>query len=585
MDAFRYIWQYLKKYHFSYFFALFMVLATSVLVMVNPYISREIVDQIMVPQNYDFKLLLELLSLMITVVIIRSTIRYYCIYVFENTSQKVILELRKDMYSKLQELDFEFFDHNKTGDLMSKMTGDLDMVRHFIAWVLYTSFENIIVFITGISVLFFIDWRFALLQLVLVPVLFYFANGLASNVRPTFYNIRAQFSKLNSVAQENISGNRVVKAFAKEDYEIKKFAVANESYYRANIESAKVWQKYLPPIITLGGMFSVTLILVGGIMVINGSITMGELVMANGLVWTLSTPINFSGWLINDWQRFFAAVSKIRELMEAEPKIQTSDTAVIKKSFKGKVEFDKVYFKYEHQQTLKNISFKAHPGQTIAIIGPTGSGKSTLVNLICRFYDVTGGSVKIDDIDVRDIAVRRLRENVSVAQQDIFLFSDTIEGNIAYGVPHATLEDVVRVAKIADAHEFILNTPDGYDTIVGERGMGLSGGQKQRVALARALLKNPSILILDDTTSSVDMETEHEIHSTLRSYYTDKTTFIIAHRISSVKNANLILVLDDGEIIERGTHDELVALGGQYYMVFENQFGDFNSEVKNNGSK
>jgi len=577
MDSFHYIWQYVKKYQIRYFFALSLVLVTSFLVLVNPYISRSIVDNIFMAESRDFKLLLELLSLMIGVVIIRSIIRYYFTYVFENTSQNVILQLRKDMYSKLQELDFEFFDHNKTGDLMSKLTDDLDMVRHFIAWVLYTSFENILIFITGIIVLFFIDWHFALLQLALVPILFYYANNLASNVRPTFYNIRAQFSKLNSVAQENISGNRVVKAFAKEDYEMKKFATANENYYRANIESAKVWQKYLPPLMTLGGMFSVTLILVGGIMVINGSITMGELVMANGLVWTLSNPINLSGWLINDWQRFFAAVSKIRELMEAEPRIQTKGSAVIKKSFNGKVEFNKVYFKYEEQQTLKNISFKAYPGQTIAIIGPTGSGKSTLINLICRFYDVTAGEVKIDDIDVRDIDVRRLRENVSVAQQDIFLFSDTIEGNIAYGVPHATFEDVVRVAKIADAHEFILNTPDGYDTIVGERGMGLSGGQKQRVALARALLKNPSILILDDTTSSVDMETEHEIHSTLRSYYTDKTTFIIAHRISSVKNANLILVLDDGKIIEHGTHDELVALGGQYYTVFENQFGDFNS--------
>lgn len=576
MDSFRYIWQYVKRHKLRYFFAIVLVILSSALFLVNPYLSKLIVDEIIMPRNYNFPLLLKYLGLMALIVLAKNFFRYIYVYSFESVSQSALQRLRTDAYSKIQQLDFEYFDKTKTGDIMSKMTGDLDIIRHFIAWVLFSSIEQTSVFTFGISVFFAIDWRLALLQLSIVPLLFFYANGLVSHARPAFVNIRKHFSKLNTVAQENISGNRVVKAFAKEDFEIKKFTEVNEGFYQAQIKSSKVGEKYLPPITTLGGMYWVILIFVGSLMVITDNMTMGELVLANGLVWTLANPIHMAGWLISDWQRFSTSVSKLCELMHAEPKIHTNTDAVAKKSFSGKVEFDRVYFRYGEQATLRNITFTAYPGQTVAIIGPTGSGKSTLVNLICRFYDVTGGSVKIDDIDVRKIDIRRLRENVAMAQQDIFLFSDTIEGNIAYGVPDAKIEDVVRVAKIADADGFIRELPEGYDTIVGERGVGLSGGQKQRIALARALLKNPSVLVLDDTTSSVDIETEYEIQQTLRRYYTDKTTFIIAHRISSVKNANLILVLDDGMIVERGTHDELIALGGQYYHVFENQYGDFN---------
>lgn len=590
MDAFLFVWQYVKKYRRKYFLGLFLVLVTSVMTLINPYISKFIVDEIIIPKNPDLSLLLKYLGVMVFFVLLRTIFRYIFIYTFEEVSQRVLFGLREELYAKLQELDFEFFDRNKTGDIMSKMTGDLDLIRHFVAWVLYNSIEETAVFAVGIAVFFAIDWRLALVQLVIVPLLFYFATGLVFHARPMFYEIRKHFSRLNSVVQENISGNRVVRAFAKEDFEIRKFAAVNEGYYNAQIASAKVSRKYLPPLTMLGGMFWVILILLGSIMVINQTITMGDLVLANGLVWTLANPINMAGWLINDWQRFSTSVTKVRELMDTQPKITESKDAEIKQVFSGKVEFDKVYFKYDVPPVLKDISFVAYPGQTIAIIGPTGSGKSTMVNLISRFYDVTGGSIRIDDIDIRDIRIKKLRETVSVAQQDIFLFSDTVEGNIAYGVPNATFADVVRVAKLADADDFIRSMPDGYDTIVGERGMGLSGGQKQRVALARALLKNPSILVLDDTTSSVDMETEHEIHQTLRRFYHDKTTFVIAHRISSVKDANLILVFDDGRIVERGTHDELVKLRGKYYQVFENQFGDFNLPKEaqggeNNGTK
>jgi ATP-binding cassette, subfamily B, multidrug efflux pump len=305
--------------------------------------------------------------------------------------------------------------------------------------------------------------------------------------------------------------------------------------------------------------------------------SVGQLVTFNGFVWALNNPMRMAGWLINDVQRFATSGEKVISLLETETSISNSDKAVTKERLLGMVEFRNVSFSYGDEKVLENISLKAKPGQTIAVIGPTGAGKSTLVSLISRFYDCTSGEILIDGVNIRDIELQTLRRNVSVAMQDIFLFSDTIEGNVSYGVPQAPMEEVEWAAGVADAHEFILRFTEGYDTIVGERGVGLSGGQKQRIALARALIKNPSVLILDDTTSSVDIETEHEIHKTLRSFYNDKTTFIIAHRISSVKNADMILVLEDGKIVEQGRHQELLDKKGYYYSVYVNQVGDFDN--------
>jgi ATP-binding cassette subfamily B protein len=404
---------------------------------------------------------------------------------------------------------------------------------------------------------------------------------MSVKVKPAFTAIREQFSRLNSVVQENISGNRVVKAFAKEEYEIYKFSRENAGFKDKNTEAAKIWEKYLPVLDSLAGALSIVMIFAGGIMVIRDNITLGELVTFNSLIWALNNPMRMVGWLINDTQRFAASAEKIMAILNKEPKIKSSEQALGGKKLEGWVEFRDVSFGYGNARVLKNISFKACPGQTVAIIGPTGSGKSTLVSLISRFYDCTKGKLLIDGRDIKDYGLRQLRESIAVAMQDIFLFSDTIEGNIAYGVPEVSLEKVEWAADMAGAHEFITDFKEGYDTIIGERGVGLSGGQKQRIALARALIKDPSIIILDDTTSSVDIETEHKIHHMLREFYKDKTAFIIAHRISSVKNADLILVLDSGSIVERGTHNELLALKGHYYSVFMNQYGDFDKSRSN----
>lgn len=576
--VFKWIWGYVKKYKIRYFIALSMVLLCSALNMVNPYISGIIVDKVIIGKQKN--LLLPILILMIGITITRAFTRYSFQMIFERVSQRVIFNIRDDIYSRLQKLDFEFFDTTRTGDIMTKMTGDIDAVRHFVAWVVYNIFENATIFIFAMIMMLTISVKFTLIMFSITPFIAYFAYKLATTVKPTFFAVREQFSRLNSVVQENISGNRVVKAFAKEDYEIVKFTKANDGFKEKNIVSAGVWGKYLPVLDSLGGALAVIMILFGGIMVIKKSITMGQLVTFNSYIFAINNPLRMAGWLINDVQRFAASGEKVKVLLEEEPKIKNSEQYVNKETIKGNIEFSNVSFSYRDVPILKNINLKVRPGQTIAVVGPTGSGKSTLVNLICRFYDCDKGEILIDGINIKDVEIRKLRKNIGVAMQDIFLFSDTIEGNIAYGQPDATMDKVEWAASMAGAHEFIQNFPEGYDTIIGERGVGLSGGQRQRIALARALLKNPSILILDDTTSSVDVETEHEIHKTLKSFYKDKTTFVIAHRISSVKNADMILVLEDGKIVEQGKHNELLNKRGYYYSVYVNQFGNFDNKSK-----
>ncbi len=579
MGSIKWIWKYTKPYSLKIAVGFVLVLFCSALNMVNPYISGKLVDKVII--NGDRSILLPLLAIMVGATAVKSTVRYLFQMNFERVSQSIIFNLREIIYSRLQELDFDFYNQNRTGDIMARMTGDMDTVRHFLAWVVYMVLENAAIFIFAVVMMASINLKFTLVLLAITPVIGYLAYKMTFEVKPTFSAIREQFSKLNSVVQENISGNRVVKAFAKEEYEIEKFTKENEGFRIKNMQSSKIWEKYLPVLDSLAGMLSVIMTLVGGIMVINKTLTLSELVVFNGLIWALNNPMRMSGWLINDIQRFAASAEKIKALMEVEPKIKSVDFPLDRQRISGHVEFKKVSFSYEDEVTLKNISFEAKPGQTVAILGPTGSGKSTLVNLICRFYDVTEGEILIDGMNIKEWDIKKLRDNTAVAMQDIFLFSDTIEGNIAYGAPQASIEQVRQVAGLAGAHEFITSMPEGYDTIIGERGVGLSGGQKQRIALARALLKNPAILILDDTTSAVDMETEHKIQRALKSVYSNRTNFIIAHRISSVKNADLILVIDKGGIVEKGKHEELLANRGYYYNVYINQFGNFdNASVK-----
>lgn len=574
MENVKWIWGYIKKYKLRMAIGLLLVLVASALSMVTPYISGVIVDTVIKQGKKEY--LFTLCAFMLSATVLKVAIRFTFQISFEKVSQGAFMKIREEMYSKLQTLDFKFFDTTRTGDIMARMTGDMETVRHFVAWVIYMIFENLTVFIFALVLLFSISWKFTLVLLITIPFLAAAAVKLSTEVKPTFAAIRQQFSRLNSVVQENISGNRVIKAFATEYLEIGKFNKENEAYRQRNMDSAKVWSKYLPVIDALAGVLSLTIILIGGILVIKNQISIGQLVTFNSIVWALGNPMRMSGWLINDVQRFNTSADKIREFFSTESAISNTDRPKCE-DIAGVVEFRNVSFGYDSGEVLKNVSFKANPGETVAIIGPTGSGKSSLINLICRFYDCTEGEILVDNVNVKEIELKTLRSKISVAMQDVFLFSDTIEGNIAYGVPDAPYESVRWAAGIADADKFIASLPEGYDTIIGERGVGLSGGQRQRIALARAILKNPAILILDDTTSSVDMETEFEIHRTLKSFYNNKTTFIIAHRISSVKNADQIIVLNEGKIIERGTHQQLIHLKGYYYNVYQSQFGDFDA--------
>lgn len=573
MGYIRWFLSFLKKYRVRMIVGLILVFITSLLVLINPQISGMIVDEVIEGQHYE-KLGI-LLLIMIGVTLVRSLLRFTFLMCFESSSQGLVYDMREEAYRKLMKEDFNFFNKNRTGDLMSRQTGDMDAVRHMVSHVIYFSFENILVFLMALVMIFSVNVKMALCMLIVLPFTLAVTLSQRHHIKPAFDRVRDCFSSLNAFAQETIAGNRVVKAFAKEDYELEKFDRENDGYRDAQLNAASIWMKYIPMFEILSQCLTIILMIMGGFMVIDGEMTIGNMVTVNGYLWMLNSPLRQAGWIINDLQRFLTAIEKIYKVYTTEPDIKQPEHVVEKRKLKGSVTFDHVNYYTNDDTVLKDISFHVEPGQTVGIIGATGSGKSSLVNLICRFYDVNQGRVLVDDIDVRNLNLQTLRGNIGIAMQDVFLFSDTIEGNIAYGNPDCTFEQVQAAAKIANADEFIREMPEGYDTIIGERGVGLSGGQKQRISLARAILKDPSIIILDDTTSAIDMETESMIQNELKKISDERTVFIIAHRISSIIHADQILVLDNGRLVERGTHEQLLAKKGYYSTVFHHQYGEF----------
>lgn len=591
MFELKWLWQNLEGNRTRYILALCLSVVGSSLTIVNPYISQRIVDTFIAGDNalqnltQERQLLIMLCLGMIGFSLLRTGLAYITTMQYERSSQNMMYNIRIFLYNKIQGQDREYYDRNRTGDLMTKMTGDLDMVRHSMAWIFKTIIESLTIFIAAVIYFFTIDAQLTLWMLILSPPIFIVAYIFAKRVRPMYIDLRERLSQLNTTTQENISGNRVVKAFAREEFEVQKFTEKNVNYSTANKKAALVWLDYFPFLESFAQGFNVILMLAGGLFLMNGRITFGEFTAFSSLIWAISNPMRNIGIIINDIQRFFASLSKIIDIYYAKPNIVNEHMSTDKRRYEGRIEFDHVRFKYDSAIVLDDVSFTVEPGETIAIMGSTGSGKTTIINLIPRFYDVAEGRVLVDGVDVRKLELDELRDNIGMATQDVLLFSDTIDGNIAYGDPDLPEEDAISFAELAAAHDFITKMPEGYDTVVGERGVGLSGGQKQRIALARALAVRRPILILDDTTSAVDLETEEHIQKSLRELDYPCTKIIIAQRVSTTAQADRILILDNGKLVEEGTHAELLAKRGYYYDVFKLQNEGIGRQVTASGKE
>lgn len=541
-------------------------------------LQRRIVDDCVTKQ--DTTLLLPYLGGIVLLTLLRNVFRFLMHYLYEKNVQKTADNIRAKLYHVIEHSDYKFLGKNRTGDLMTRLSSDIDTAMNVINYIALVGVDQIAVLVSCFLYLVFIDWRLTLMILTVAPIVTILTLTFSKVMRPLYNNLRNKLSDINTVAQENIEGNRVVKAFAREDYENKKFDVENREFRAINLQATYKTVKYQPVISFLSQVVGVVIMVVGGIYMINGDITAGGFLAFTSMSWTLITPIVNLGNIAVTYQRCAASINMLIDVYYSVPSIMDrADAEDPKKRAEGEIEFKNVSFTINEKKIVDDINFKIKSGATLGIMGTTGSGKTTLTNLLMRFYEPQEGEILMDGKNVNLYTLDYLRKSMGIAMQDVFLFSETVDGNIAYGRPDMSHEEAVKYAEVADADKFINNLSDGYQTVIGERGVGLSGGQRQRIALTRALAVRPSVLILDDTTSAVDMETEQYIQNQLKNLDFDCTKIIIAQRISSVQDADEIIFMDEGRIIERGTHAELMALEGAYYNVWNLQ-NKMKEEVK-----
>lgn len=572
MVQLKWLWSVLKGHKVLFCTGVFLSAVTSVMLVINPRLSQTLIDEVIVGGKVD--ILLPILGVMMAVQLIRLGLRYLMVILLEISSQDMVKKVRERLYDIFVWQDRSFFDRISTGDLMTRLTGDLEMCRHTAAWISYNVTDSVVTFAAAIIMMLAVDPLFTLALVAITPIIAALTIRFSKKINPEYSRLREKLSGLSTVAQENIAGNRVVKAFTREAYEMDKFSVHNAAYRDAALDATRTLYTFQPIIEGVANSLTIITVLAGGLLVIGGHLTYGELMLFSSLTWALSNPLRNLGMELNDLQRFFASSSKVMEVYYSKPMICDAEHPVVKEGrFEGALSFEHVDFRLSGEEILKDVSFSVRPGETLGIVGATGSGKSTIVNLISRFYDVSGGRVLLDGVDIRYYSLSSLRSALGIATQDVFLFSDTVENNIRFSDPAMTREQVEHYARCADADGFIRSLEDGYDTVIGERGAGLSGGQRQRIALARALAARPALLILDDTTSAVDMKTEQYIQKQLSGLDFPCTKIIIAQRVSSVMNADRILVLDRGRVAESGTHEELVKQGGYYASVYAMQSG------------
>ncbi|MBO0779451.1 MAG: ABC transporter ATP-binding protein [Ktedonobacteraceae bacterium] len=504
--------------------------------------------------------------------ILRGLSAYGQGYLSQALSSLIAYDLRNQMYDHVQRLSFAFHDESETGQLMSRMTADIEAVRNFFPQGLTRGLIAIVTFASVTIILLTMDVYLALVTFISVPVLIFLAIQVSRRLRPMWFRSQVEMGALSTIMQESLSGVRVVKSFAREDFEIKKFGNKNLEVRGINMSAMRLQAWNQPLMVLVLNIITVLVIWIGGVAVAGGNLSLGTLAAVTQYVLVLATPVRTFGFMINWFARGLSGGMRLFEILDTKPLITDAPDARELSDSQGHVRYEHVSFAYGNGiPVLHDIEIDAQPGKVIALLGPTGSGKSSLLHLLPRFYDVTSGRVTVDGQDVRDLKQASLRHNIGLVLQDVFLFNATIRENIAYGVQKTTDDEVIAAAKVARLHDFIMSLPEGYDTWVGERGVTLSGGQKQRLAIARTLLLNPRVLVLDDSTSSVDMETEYLIQQALEAVMRGRTTFVVASRLRTIKNADQILVLEHGRIVERGTHATLIKQNGPYSRLYDLQ--------------